>query len=137
MQVVKDNLFILLLDLFLLPENDIALPLDRRLFKLGVLENVGEDVDGLGDVLVERLGVVDGLLAGGVGVEVGAEVFDFQLELGLRPGLGALEGEVLFLRVSPRSGVHPLCPHSPRGSGLCRWRRGHLPWSRRRSRGRR
>lgn len=54
MQVVKDNLFILLLDLFLLPENDIALPLDRRLFKLGVLENVGEDVDGLGETLILR-----------------------------------------------------------------------------------
>lgn len=95
-QVVKDNLLILLLNLFLLPKNDIALPLDRRLFELGVLENVGENVDGLGHVLVERLGVVDGLLAGSVGVEVGAEVFDLELELGLRSRLGSLERKMLF-----------------------------------------
>lgn len=80
-QVVKDNLLILLLDLFLLPKNDIALPLNRRLFELGVLENVGENIDRLGHVLVERLGVVDCLLARGVGVQVGAEVFDLELEL--------------------------------------------------------
>lgn len=101
-QVVKDNLLILLLDLFLLPKNDIALPLNRRLFELGVLENVGENVDRLGHVLVERLGVVDGLLAGSVGVEVGAEVFDLELELGLRSRLGSLERKVLF-RVRPSS----------------------------------
>lgn len=95
-QVVKDNLLILLLDLFLLPKDDIALPLNRRLFELGVLENVGENVDCLGHVLVKGLGVVDGLLAGSVGVEVGAEVFDFELELGLRSGLGSLERKVLF-----------------------------------------
>lgn len=101
-QVVKDNLLILLLNLFLLPKNDIALPLNRRLFELGVLENVGENVDRLGHVLVERLGVVDGLLAGGVGVQVGAEVFDLELELGLRSRLGSLERKVLF-RVRPSS----------------------------------
>lgn len=95
-QVVKDNLLILLLNLFLLPKNDIALPLNRRLFELGVLENVGENVDGLGHVLVERLGVVDGLLAGSVGVQVRTEVFHFELQLRLGSRLGSLERKVLF-----------------------------------------
>lgn len=133
-QVVKDDLFILLLDLFLLPQNHVALPLNRRLFELGVLENVGQDVDRLGDVLVERLGVVDGLLARGVGVEVGAEVLDLELELGLGARPGALEGEVL----SPGEHGTRDCPaHSPRESGLCHWRWAHPRGSRRRSRGRR
>lgn len=135
-QVVKDNLLILLLDLFLLPKDDIALPLNRRLFELGVLENVGEDVDCLGHVLVKGLGVVDGLLAGSVGVEVGAEVFDFELELGLRSGLGSLEGKVLFC-VSASTIALVLRRDSPRGSGQSRWRWERLPWNRRRSRGRR
>jgi hypothetical protein len=60
-----------------------------------VLEDVREDVDRLGDVLVERLGIVDSLLARGVGVQVRAEVLDFELEAGLRARFGALESEML------------------------------------------
>jgi hypothetical protein len=94
-QVVKDDLLELLVHLLLLTKDHVPLPLDGRLVELRVLENVREDVNGLVDVLVERLGVVDSLLAGGVGVEVGAEVLDLELELGLVARLGALEGEVL------------------------------------------
>jgi hypothetical protein len=62
-KVVKDDLLHLLIDLLLLPEDDITLAFHSGLFQLGVLENIGEDVDGLGNIRVEGLGVVDGVLA--------------------------------------------------------------------------
>lgn len=62
-QVVKDNLVELLLDLLGLAQNHVALPLDGRLFELGVLKNIGQDIDALGDIRVECLGKVDGIFA--------------------------------------------------------------------------
>lgn len=63
MKVVEDNLLKLLLNLLGLPENDVALALDGRLLELGVLENVLDDVDALGNILVECLGEVNSVLA--------------------------------------------------------------------------
>lgn len=79
-EVVKDNLLLELVDLLLLTEDDITLALNSGGLELGVLEDVRDDVDSLVNVLAEGLGVVDSLLAGGVGVEVGAEVLDLELE---------------------------------------------------------
>jgi hypothetical protein len=62
-QVVEDDLLELLVDLLLLAEDDVALALDGGVLELGVLEDVGEDVDGGGDVVVEGLCVVDGVFA--------------------------------------------------------------------------
>lgn len=63
MQVVEDNLLELLVNLLLLAQDDTALALDGTGLKLGVLEDIGKDVDGLGDIGVEGLGVVNGVLA--------------------------------------------------------------------------
>ena len=52
-QMVKDDLVQLLLNLLGLPENDVALALDSRGLELGVLEDIGENVDALGDIGVE------------------------------------------------------------------------------------
>lgn len=62
-QVVKDNLLNLLLNLLRLSENDVALALDSRRLELGVLQDIGQNIDGLGDIRVEGLGEVDGVLA--------------------------------------------------------------------------
>lgn len=62
-EVVEDDLLDLLLDLLGLAEDDVALALDGALLELGVLEDVGEDVDALGHVRVDGLGEVDGVLA--------------------------------------------------------------------------
>jgi hypothetical protein len=62
-QVVEYNLLELLVYLFLFAEDDIALALNGLSLELGVLEDIGENVDGCGDVVVEGLGIVDGVLA--------------------------------------------------------------------------
>ena len=63
MQVVEDNLLHLLLHLLRLADDHIALPLDGRFLQLGILQDVGQDVDTLRNVVVEGLGEVDGVLA--------------------------------------------------------------------------
>lgn len=61
--MIKDHLFQLLVHFFLFPENYIPFSLDGRGFELRVLKNIGEDVNGLGNVGVEGFGVVDGVFA--------------------------------------------------------------------------
>ena len=60
-QVVEDDLLQLLVNLLLLAQDHVALALDGTGLQLRVLQDVGEDVDGLGDIVVEGLGVVDGV----------------------------------------------------------------------------
>jgi hypothetical protein len=62
-KVVENHLLELLVNLLLFTENDITLALDGLGLEFRVLEDVGEDVDGGGDVIVESLGVVDGVFA--------------------------------------------------------------------------
>lgn len=61
-KVVENNFLDLLLDLLGLTEDHVALTLDGRLLELGVLEDIGEDVDALGNIGIEGLGEVDGVL---------------------------------------------------------------------------
>lgn len=114
-QVVEDNLLHLLVHLLLLTQDDVSLTLDSGWLELGVLQDVGEDVDGGGNVGVERLGVIDGVLTGGVGVEVTAHVLDLELELVLGTLLSTLEGQVLeevggaigAVSLGARAGIYP------------------------------
>jgi hypothetical protein len=59
--VIEDNLLHLLIHLFLLAENDIALTLNGLGVELRILQNVGENINGSGDIVVEGLGIVDGV----------------------------------------------------------------------------
>ena len=121
--MVENDLLHLLINLLLLPQNNIPFPLNSPVLELGVLADIRDDVDGLGHVLAEGLCVVHGLLAGGVGVEVGAEVLDFELKCVLGAAASALEGHVLE-EVSSTGGLVGLCarasidPHAD-GGGLC------------------
>lgn len=63
MQVVKDDLFELFVDFFGFSKDDIALPLDRGMVNLGVLQNVRQDIDRLLYIGVERFGIVDRVLS--------------------------------------------------------------------------
>lgn len=94
-QVVKDNLLVLLVDLLELSGDDLSFSVNGRLGQLGVLQNVGQNLHRLGHVVLERLGVVDGGLSRGVGVEVAAHVLNVELELVLGSLVGALEGQML------------------------------------------
>jgi hypothetical protein len=89
-QVIKDNLLHLLVNLLLLTENDITLTLDGIVVQGRVLENVREDLDRLGDVGLEGLGVVDSLLSRGICVQVSAHVLNLHLNIVLATGAGAL-----------------------------------------------
>lgn len=60
-KVVEDNLLELLVNLLLLAQDHITLTLNGTSLELGVLKDIGEDVDGLGDIVVKGLGVVDGV----------------------------------------------------------------------------
>lgn len=62
-QVIEDNLLELLVNLLLLTQDHVPLPLDSSGLQLGVLENVGEDIDGLGDIGVEGLGEIDSVFS--------------------------------------------------------------------------
>jgi len=61
--VVKDDFLKLLIHLLLLAKDDIALAFNGLRVELGVLEDIGQDVDRLWDIGVEGLGVIDGVLA--------------------------------------------------------------------------
>lgn len=118
-EVVENNLLQLLVNLLLLAQDDVPLALNRARLQLGVLKNICKDVDGLGNIVVERLGVVDGVFplesaqlvpitfpnnlaclpsrfSGRktnrcVGIEVRAHVLNFQFQLVLGPLVRALE----------------------------------------------
>lgn len=62
-EVVEDNLLQLLVNLLLLTQDHIPLALNSTRLQLGVLKDICEDVDGLGNIVVEGLGVVDGVFS--------------------------------------------------------------------------
>jgi hypothetical protein len=62
-EVIENDLLNLLLDLLGLAEDNVALTLDGGLLELGVLKNIGENIDTLGNIRVEGLGEVDGVFA--------------------------------------------------------------------------
>jgi hypothetical protein len=93
--VIENDLFQLLVNLLLLPQNNISLSFNGRRVKLGVLEDVTDNIDRFWDILLEAFGVVDSLLAGCVGVEVSTHVFDLKLQSVLGATACTLEGHVL------------------------------------------
>jgi hypothetical protein len=107
--MVKDNLFELFVYLFLFTQNHIALTLDGRFFQVGILENIGKDLDGFADIFLERFRIVDCILTllktdplaavvtevyrethRCVSIQMPAHVLNLKLQLILSPGLGSL-----------------------------------------------
>ena len=95
MQMVKNNLLQLFVDLLLFPQYNVPLPFDSRRVELRVLEDITDDVDRCGDVFLEALGVVYGLFPRRVSVEVGTNVLNLKFESVLGTTASALEGHVL------------------------------------------
>ena len=121
-QVVEQHLLHLLLHLLHLAQDHAALALDVGLLQRGVLQDVGQNVHRLGHVLLEHLGVVRGLLARRVRVEVAAHVFNLLLQPSRRALGGALERHVLqeMRRAVVRGGLvtRPGVDPNPHGRGL-------------------
>ena len=63
MEVIEDDFLELAVDFLLLTDNDVSFSLNGIIFKLGVLDDVCKDLDGLGSVILEGFGVVDGVFA--------------------------------------------------------------------------
>lgn len=122
-KMVEHDFLVLLVDLLLLTQNDIAFALDGATFELGVLEDVGDNVDGLRDVLAEALGVVDRLLARSVRIEVSPKILHLELEGVLGAAASTLESHMLEevgravrrIRLSAGTSVYP---HAD-SRGLC------------------
>lgn len=91
MKVIEDHLLQVALHLLHLAQNHRTLAGDLSLTQLGVLDDVGQDLDGFGHILGQTLGVEDGLLPGSVGVQVGAQVLNLQLQIRLRALGGTLK----------------------------------------------
>jgi len=93
------------------------------------LEDITDDVDGFGNILLEALGVVDSLFARSVGVEVSTNVLNLKLQSVLGTTTSALEGHVLeevsgsvgWIGLRPGTGIYPdtNCSGLSMGMRLC------------------
>jgi hypothetical protein len=106
-EVVEHDFFQLLVDFLLFAEDDIPFALDGLGLQLGVLQDVGEDVDGFRDVGVEGFGVVNGVFS----------LQDTSVRYWMR--LGGLSTEVYALRWPPMFSIS--------SSSWC-WVRRPVPW---------
>jgi len=61
--MVENDFLHLLVNLLLFTKDNVTLTLDGCVLELGVLEDVGKDVDGRGHVGIEGFGVVYGVFA--------------------------------------------------------------------------
>lgn len=61
--MVKDNFLELLVNLLLLPKDDVALSFYSLGFELGILQDVRQNVYGSRDIGIEGFGVIDGVFA--------------------------------------------------------------------------
>lgn len=91
MQVVENNLLQVGLHLLHLSEDDTTFPLNLCLAQFGVLHDISQDLDGLGNVFGQAFGIVDSLFSAGIGVQLRPEILDFDLQLALGPLPGSLE----------------------------------------------
>lgn len=94
-KLVKDDLLVLLADLDSLTKDHITLSVDSGFVQKRVLKDISQDLDGLGDVVLEHTSEVDSLLARGVSVQVATHVLNLHFQLLLGTALGSLEGHVL------------------------------------------
>jgi hypothetical protein len=76
-------------------EDDLALFLNVVGVKLGTKDEIGDDVKGDGEMLVEDLGVETDLLLGGKGVKHAADGIHFAGDVFGRTALGTLEDHML------------------------------------------
>jgi len=90
------------------------------------LEDITNDIDGLGDILLEALGVVDSLFPRCVSIEVGTNVLNLKLQSVLGTMASTLEGHVLEevsgsvggISLRPGTGIYPDTDRSGLSMGM-------------------
>lgn len=113
-EVVENDLLVTGFDLLHFSKNHRTLSLNALLGEKRVLDNVGEKVDGLRNILLERSSEEAGDLARSVGIQRSAKVLDLNLQLLSRSAGGALEskmleevsGTVVFLSLERATGIN-------------------------------
>ena len=95
LEMVEDDVVRRVVGLADLLQDHAALALQLVGGEGAVGQDVADDVGAEGEVLLQQLDVVGGLLARGVGVDVAADILDRLGDLGRGAPLGALEGHVL------------------------------------------
>jgi len=78
-EVVKHNLIKHLVHLITLLQDDGSFFLDGRGFELRFGQQVTQDIHVLLQVVCQALGVVDSILSGGVGIDLGAQILNLEL----------------------------------------------------------
>lgn len=99
----------------MLPQDDIPFPFNGRRVELGILEDVTNDVNSFGYILLEALGVIDSLLPRCVGVKVSTHVFNLKLQSVLGATAGTLKshmleevgGSVCGISLGPGASIYP------------------------------
>ena len=61
MEMIKDDLLELFVNLLLLAKNNIPLPFNGSLLQFRVLQNIGKDFDRLLNIVLEGFGIVNGI----------------------------------------------------------------------------
>ena len=74
--------------------DDAAFAFEFGLFKNGVLQDVGKEIDCERQIALHHAGVIGGCLMRRMGVQMTADIFDFFGNGSGRAALGALEGHV-------------------------------------------
>ena len=113
--MIENDLLQLFVNLLLLPQNNISFSFNGRCVKLGVLKNITDYVDGLGNIILEAFGIVDSLFSRCVSVEMSTHVFNLELQSVLGATTGTLEGHVLeemsrsvgSISLRPGSSIYP------------------------------
>ena len=93
--MVENDLLELLINFLLLPKDNIPLPLNSRIVKLRVLQDITDDIHRLPNILTEALRIINSLLPRSIRIQMSTEVLDLQLQRMLGTLIRALESHML------------------------------------------
>src|SRR3989338_34190 len=97
MEVVENNFFLLFLNGFLFGEDSGSLEVDGTRVQQGILEDISQNVNSSGNILLEHASKVSSVFAGGISVQRSANVFNSDFKIMLRSfGSSFLYKEVIW-----------------------------------------
>jgi len=126
-QVIKYDLFQLLVYLLLLPQDNVTFFLYRRRFELRILQDITDDVYRNWNVFAETFRIINRLFAGCVRVQMSTQVLDLNFQFMLASSASPFKCHMLqkvgcpvrVVGFSTGSGINP----NPNCSGMSMWLR--------------